>query len=124
MAELPIQDHTHSFQHALNGINFTLKNHSNLRVHLFIGLIIIVLGMFVGLKTLEWTIIVFTICLVVICEMVNTSLESLGDAITIKYSQEIKVAKDVSAGMVLVSSICAAFIGLVIFIPYIFNLVS
>lgn len=63
-------------------------------------------------------IIIFTIILGLSAEMINTSLESMTDLITREWRQEAKIAKDVSAGMMLVVSIGAVIIAVIIFLPY------
>ena len=55
--------------------------------------------------------------MVLIAEMVNTALESMTDLIEEKYHVKAKIAKDVSAGMVLVSAISSLIVGLIIFVP-------
>lgn len=57
-------------------------------------------------------------------EMVNTSIEAMTDLITTEYKMQAKIAKDVSAGMMLIVAIGALIIAGVIFIPKIFNLVG
>ena len=54
---------------------------------------------------------------------VNTSIEDMTDLITTEHKQEAKTAKDVAAGMVLVTSIGAAVVGAYIFLPYILNFI-
>ncbi len=61
--------------------------------------------------------------MVIVAEMVNTTIESMVDLITSEWRQNAKVAKDVSAGMVLVSSVFAVIIGIYIFVPKILNLI-
>jgi diacylglycerol kinase (ATP) len=51
--------------------------------------------------------------------MINTALESMTDLITKEWRQEAKIAKDVSAGMMLTIAIGAVSIALYIFMPYI-----
>jgi len=53
--------------------------------------------------------------------MVNTSIESMVDLITLERRADAKVAKDVSAAMVLVSAALSVVIALVIFLPKILN---
>ncbi len=75
--------------------------------------------MFFGISTVEMTIIIFTIVLGLTSEMINTSIEAMTDLITHEWKEEAKIAKDVSAGMMLVVSIGAAIVGSIIFVPYI-----
>ena len=57
------------------------------------------------------------ISMVMLAEMINTSLEFMADAVTLEHNENIKMAKDVAAGAVLITSIFAAVIGMFIFIP-------
>lgn len=114
-----IKDHKHSFHHAFSGLAYAFKNHSNLKIHLSVALIALILGFWLQLRPGDWIFLIFTILLVIVCELINTSLEALGDAVTLEYSEPIKKAKDISAGMVLVSAIGSVIIGCLIFIPYI-----
>ena len=50
--------------------------------------------------------------------MINTAIEYLTDLVTEEYRILAKHIKNISAGAVLVSSLIAAVIGLIIFIPY------
>jgi len=60
--------------------------------------------------------------MIFVAEMVNTSIESVVDLVTLERRQDAKIAKDVSAGMVLVSAIIASIIGLYIFLPKLISL--
>ena len=55
-------------------------------------------------------------------EMVNTALESMTDLITTEHRKKAKVAKDVSAGMVLINAIGSVIVGIIIFLPHIYSL--
>ena len=50
-------------------------------------------------------------------EMVNTAFEKTIDLVTEKYHPKAKIAKDVSAGMMLMASIGLAFLGILILMP-------
>ncbi len=50
----------------------------------------------------------------------NTALEALADAVTQDQNTQIKKAKDIAAGAVLLAAIGAATIGAFVFIPYIY----
>ncbi|MBI2009641.1 MAG: diacylglycerol kinase family protein [Candidatus Chisholmbacteria bacterium] len=109
--------HGITFKHALEGIKYAFSTQPNFRVHGIIALAVILAGLFFGLSPVEWLIIIFTFSLVFTTEMINTALESMTDLIEEKNHQSAKIAKDVSAGMVLISALAAVVVGLVIFIP-------
>jgi diacylglycerol kinase len=52
-------------------------------------------------------------------EMLNTALEEVTDLITVKWSHQAKVVKDVAAAISLVSAITSVIVGFLIFAPYI-----
>lgn len=116
--------HAISFRHAFNGLVLAFNEQPNLKIHLFFSFASLLLGYLLGLSTIEWVILIFTITLVFIAEMVNTTIEAVTDLLTDKWHADAKKAKDVGAGMVLVSVGCAALIGLFLFVPKILVLIE
>ena len=106
-----------SFRHAYEGIIYALIREKNMHVHVTMGLLVIVSGVIFNISYIEWLICLIFISLVICMELINTAIEAVVDMITTKENKLAKVAKDTSAGAVLVVSIFAAFVGLVIFIP-------
>jgi len=107
-----------SFSYAFTGLFFTIRNEKNSWIHLFITVIVIVIGFYFNISKIEWSIVVLTIALVWMAELINTSLEKIVDLITIEKNSSAKLAKDVAAAAVLISAFLAVIIGLIIFIPY------
>lgn len=116
--------HRVSFQHALDGFFYTVQSQPNFRFHLLATIAAVLLGIYYHLTTSEWLVLVFTINMVMVAEMINTSIESMVDLITLERRQDAKIAKDVSAAMVLVSATLAVIIGLFIFLPKIITSLS
>ncbi len=85
---------------------------------------VFLLGLYFSISVTEWLILIFTINTVLVAEMLNTSVESMVDLITLERREDARVAKDVSAGMVLVSATLAIIIGFVIFLPKIMANIS
>ena len=79
------------------------------------------MGFILKITYIEMTIIVLTIVFGLGVEMVNTSIEAMTDLITTKYRQEAKIAKNVSAGMMLLVAIGATLVAGLIFLPRIFG---
>jgi len=111
-----------SFRHAWDGIYHAFTKHPNLRIHVAVAFLATILGVLLGLTSLEFVILLFTIFLVIMAEMINTALESMTNLITLEYRQEAKIAKDVAAGMVLIAAILSIVVGLAIFLPHLLNL--
>lgn len=113
-----------SFKFAFEGIYYAFNSDQNLIIHFIAALLVIVLSIFLRVTPFEMGILGVTILLVIACEMVNSAIEKMVDLITKEHRAEAKIAKDVSAGMVLITSFGAAIIGALIFIPYISRLVG
>ena len=108
-----------SVRHALEGIHYALNSDQNLIIHSLSAFVVILLAIFLQVTPFEMGILGVTILVVISAEMVNTALEKMVDLITKEHRAEAKIAKDISAGMVLISSVGAAVIGGLIFLPYI-----
>lgn len=109
--------HHVSFRHAWDGFIHTIKSQPNFRFHLLATICAVLLGVYYRLALSEWLILAFTVNLVLVAEMVNTSIEAMVDLITQERREDAKIAKDVSAGMVLVSAVTAVIVGFLIFFP-------
>lgn len=109
--------HTISFINAFTGIWTAITTQINLRIHFLIGSIVLFLAVYLHVSNDQVIDLILAISMVMLAEMVNTSLEFMSDAITLSENENIKMAKDVAAGAVLLTAIFAAIIGLFIFIP-------
>lgn len=70
---------------------------------------------FYDITKIELIILALTITLVVFAELVNTSIEIALDATTNYYHPLVKIAKNISAGAVLLTAVNAVFVGYLIF---------
>ena len=111
-----------SFKYAFSGIKSSLLEEPNLKFHFFVALLIILAGWFFQINKLEWLAIITIIGLVLTAELTNTSIEAVIDSFTNQEHPGAKLAKDISAGAVLIVSITAVTIGIIIFLPYILGL--
>ena len=116
--EEALRKHHISFKNAFSGLFWAVRTQPNFRVHLFLSGVSVVAGLIFKISKIEFLIIVFTIVLGLSAEMINTSLESMTDLITNEWREEAKIAKDVSAGMMLMVALGAAVIAGLIFLPY------
>lgn len=103
-----------SFAHAYEGIIYAVRTQRNLRFHLFAAAGVLALSLLVGVSSLELALLVLVILVVVVTEMLNTALEFAVDLVTREFHPLAKLAKDISAGAVLVASVGAVAVGLLI----------
>jgi undecaprenol kinase/diacylglycerol kinase (ATP) len=106
-----------SFGYALAGIWHTFRTQRNAQIHLVITGLILVLGLLLHLKPIEWAVIALTAGLVIATEMLNTVAEAAMDYATTEFHPQVKVVKDVAAGAVLTTAIIAVIVGLLILGP-------
>ena len=106
------------FRYAFDGISWSFRNHRNFQIHTGFAFIALISGLLLNIARQDWILLLFTIILVYFAEMVNTALEEITDLVTVKWAKQAKIAKDVSAGMVLITAAGAIMVGLLVFIPY------
>jgi len=107
-----------SFKYAFNGISYCFQSTRNFRIQCFIGLIVFLLTFIFNLRFYEYLILLSTVLSVLILELLNTSMESLVDVIVEKkFSKLAQIAKDCSAGAVLLASFNSIIVACYIFIP-------
>jgi diacylglycerol kinase (ATP) len=100
-----------SFNHAYQGLIYAVRTQRNMRFHVVASAGVLVLSLLVGVSRLELAILVLVIMSVFVAEMFNTALEFTVDLVTREFHPLAKLAKDVSAGAVLVVSIAALAVG-------------
>lgn len=107
-----------SFKYALSGIFAALKEEPNLKFHFLAGFFIIIASFALRISKTDWMIILFLIGFIISVELTNTAIEAVVDAFTDKEHPGAKLAKDISAGAVLIAAITSAIVGILIFLPY------
>lgn len=116
-----IREHRHaltkSFEYAAAGIRGIIIQERNFKIQLFIGLLAVILGFVFKLGLSEWLDLVIVITIVLVFELINTSIEEMVDLISPQYHDKAKIAKDVAAGTVLVASIGSVIVGILLFLP-------
>lgn len=95
-----------------------LKEEPNLKFHILAAILILVLSFLLKISKQDFLIIILTIGFVIAIELTNTAIEAVVDQFVSKEHTGAKLAKDISAGAVLVAALTAAIIGILIFLPY------
>ena len=111
-----------SFKYAFEGIHYAFRNDQNLLIHLLAAFLVINASIALRVTPSQMAILGLTMMMVITAEMINSAIEKMVDLITKEHRQEAKIAKDVAAGMVLVTAIAAVVIGTLILFPYVLKL--
>lgn len=104
-----------SFRYAGQGIIDLFRFENNAKVHLLVAALVIGLGIYLHLSSVEWTIIFTQIGLVWAAEAFNTAIEKLCDVVSPGIHPQIKAVKDLASGAVLILAITAVVVGIIIF---------
>lgn len=112
-----IRRHTISFQNALRGLFWALKTQPNFRIHASLSILAVSLGWWLKINYAEFLTVLTLIVMGFAVETVNTAIEETTDAIDTKRRPDIGLAKDISAGAMLVVAVGSVCIGAVIYIP-------
>jgi diacylglycerol kinase len=112
------------FRYAFSGLWYAFRTQINMKVHLSLAVLAIVLGIFLHITSVEFAVIFLAIAGVMVAEMFNTVIERCVDLASPTYHPLAKTAKDVAAGAVLLSSFTAIIVALFIFGPHLWALVQ
>ena len=115
-----IKKHHISFKNAFAGVKWALTTQPNFIIHITLAILVTLLGFYYQISKIEWLILVFTIFWGLATEMLNTAVEAVTDLVTKEWRQEAKIAKDVSAGMMLTVGFGSIVVAAIIFLPRIF----
>ncbi|HLO16482.1 MAG TPA: diacylglycerol kinase family protein [Anaerolineales bacterium] len=113
-----------AFGHAFRGWWHVLRTQQNAWIHSVFASVVVAMGLWLGLKPLDWAVIVLTIAMVFTAEFINTAIEAVVDLASPVHHPLAKVGKDVGAGAVLVAALAGIVIGLLILGPPLWARVS
>ena len=113
-----------SITHAWRGLGILIRTTHNFWVQIFIGIVVIKMGVLFKISHIEWILLVFAIGFVMVTEALNTAFEIDIDLTSPNYHPYARDTKDVAAGAVLLSVLGAGIVGLIIFLPKIMVLLK
>lgn len=112
-----------SVQAAIAGLLVGFREERHIRFHVFMMVLVVLMGLYFQINNYEWLAIWLVIGLVITLELVNSAIERVTDLIVgDQYHPLAKNIKDISAGAVLVAAVISIIIGLIVFIPKILTL--
>ena len=109
---------------ALRGIIYATKTEQNLQIQFLIGLIPFILGLIFNVPKLHLLILIIVTFLVIILELINTTVEKLVDKLSPDFDRDYGRIKDISAGVVLLGVILSIIVGAAILIIPMINFLN
>ena len=111
------------FRNAFRGIYVVCKATRHIFIHIAAAVLVIIFGLLLRVSLMEWTVLVFSIGLVFIAESFNTAIEIDIDLTSPDYHPFARDTKDVAAAAVLLSVFVSIAVGLLIFLPKLWQVV-
>lgn len=104
-----------SFHHAFEGVIYATRTQRNMQLHFVAAALVLAATLYLRLQRPYVIIIVITVAVVLAFELLNTAIEALVDLASPAQNVLAKVAKDCSAGAVLVVAFAAMIVGYLTF---------
>ncbi|MDV6331313.1 diacylglycerol kinase family protein [Asticcacaulis sp. 201] len=111
-----------SFTFAFSGLGFMLRTQHNAWLHAIASLIVLLTGFALHITISDWRWLIVAMAMVWAAETFNTAVEYICDIVSPEYSENVKRAKDIAAGAVLLCAFSAFLVGIFTLIPYIPNI--
>jgi len=105
-----------AFGYSISGTFAAFKYEDAFRQEVFLSLILIPLAIYLGESVIEQALMVSSVLLIIIVELLNSSIEATVDRISIKRHKLAKRAKDIGSAAVFFSLINAAVIWFLILV--------
>lgn len=115
---------TESFGYAFEGIRATICQERNMKIHCAAIILVTLAGTLFQITAAQWCVCLLLFAMVASLELVNTAVEAVVDLVTEERKPLAKTAKDAAAGAVLFAAIISVIIGLIIFLPYVLELLE
>jgi len=103
------------------GLVFAFKTEQNFRIQILVAGVALIFAVIFSLKTWEIILIILLIMMVLMMELLNTAIEKFADLLVPRLHHYIHNVKNIMAAAVLLTSLGAAIIGAMIFLPHFIN---
>lgn len=113
-----------SFKHAGAGIIYCFKTQRNMGIHAAAGLLALIMAYVLHVEKIEMMLLLTAVFAVVGAEVFNTAIEKAVDVATRDKNDLAHIAKDVAAGAVLLAAVFSILVGLFVFVPPLWEIVS
>lgn len=112
-----------SFKYSFDGLIYAYTHEQSLTLHLIIMAIVILCGVVLEATIMQWVIILVMGAMVLVVELINTSIEAVVDMVTDKYHPLAKIAKDTASAAEFIVCLIAFCMWVYVFLPKIINFI-
>jgi len=107
-----------SIGNALRGLTYVFKNEQNFRIQIVAVFFVIVAVFVFPLNKYEVVAIFLLILLILVLELINSTVELFIDVVKPRLHHQVKLIKDIMAGAVFIASLGSVAVGVLIFWSY------
>lgn len=116
MSKFKQQGFGNTFKNARKGFRLVIKSEKNIRVHLVVASLVMTAGVILRFDAIRFCILLLAIASVMSSEMLNSAIEFTLDSIYHnRYNRMVGMAKDISAGAVMLCTMVSISIGVILF---------
>lgn len=116
MSKFKSQGLRNTFRNARKGFRLVLKSERNIRIHLIVGALVLFLASLLHFSMIKFILLLFAISFVITSEMLNSAIEfTLDSYYHNKYNKMVGMAKDISAGAVMLATFTSIAVGCLLF---------
>ena len=108
----------HALLNSKRGLSFILKNEAAFKQELILFLLLSPFAFIIGQSLSETVLLLFSLWMVLVVEVINTSIEAVVDRIGLEHHDLSGLAKDLGSAAVLMTLIFAFFVWFVFAISY------
>ena len=119
-----LRDIRKSFRHAFRGLKYSICYERNFQIEIIVAACVLALAFIFKVKNWEAIVLIFMIMWVLVTELTNTVVERVVDIIKPRIHPYARLIKDIMAAVVLISAVVAVMVGIIIFLPYIRELLN
>ncbi len=112
-----------SFFYAFRGLRFVYRQEKNFRIECIFSILVLLSFLVFDFTRIEMIVLILLCGAVLILEIVNTVGEHFLDLMKPRLSYQVKVVKDILAGMVLICVVLSVIVGCIIYIPAFIELI-
>jgi len=111
-----------SFRFALQGLGYSFKTQRNFRIHCCAAVVLAAIMLLGGFETWQMLFLFSAVFSVLTTELINTAVEKTIDLYTSSFHPLAKIAKNCAAAAVLLAALYAVIVGVVIFLPKVWEI--
>lgn len=113
-----------SFRFAFKGLMTVIKEEQSFRIQLFSAFVVLILSLAFRISKWEAVALILVASSVLVLELINSTLERVVDYMKPRLHHYVEAVKDIMAAAVLVAAAAAAAVGIIIFWPYLKELIK